>query len=301
MLIDRSHKPWLIFSVVALVASTAVYLAYAALSAGGPRGGSAIGLAFGIVGTLFIWFSAFLGVRKKRPHYRIGRASTWLKGHLWLGALSMPLILFHGGFSFGGPLTRTLMWVFVLVYVTGVLGLLLQQFLPRLMTNALPQETVYEQIDHVREQLLEEIVKLARGVPARRGAVSRPKRMGRVRGRIVESRAAVETREDEPDRGPIRDFVDRHMRRYFAKKRPWRSPLWGHHTRAALFEELARVCDPGLRGVVSDLEAYCAQREQLELQRRMHLWLHGWLLVHVPLAWTMVFLSALHAVMSLYY
>ena len=59
--------------------------------------------------------------------------------------------------------------------------------------------------------------------------------------------------------------------------------------------------DEKYHDLTQDLEALCEQREQLEVQRRMHHWLHGWLLVHVPLSWTMVFLTGVHAVMSLYY
>ena len=63
----------------------------------------------------------------------------------------------------------------------------------------------------------------------------------------------------------------------------------------------ARTADPKLHEIVADLEAHCEQRAQLEAQRRLHHWLHGWLLIHVPLSWTMIFLTAVHAVMSLYY
>jgi len=302
VLLDRSHRPWIAFSAVCLLCSTAAYVWYARTAPSGPSGGSAAGLAFGIAGTAFMLFAALLGVRKKRPHYRWGRASTWLKGHLWLGALSFPLILFHGGFAFGGPLTRVLMWIFIAVFVTGCLGLALQQLLPRFMTKSLPQETVYEQIDHVREQLLAEAVELARGVPAARAGVSRAKSGGRVQGRIVESRAAQEREGEEgPDRSPLLRFLDRDLRPYFAKDGVRGSPLAEPSTRAALFDELRRLTDPRLHGVVKDLEAYCEQREQLDLQRRLHLWLHAWLLVHVPLSWTMVFLTVVHAVMSLSY
>ena len=31
-----------------------------------------------------------------------------MRGHLWLGFLSFPIILLHGGFHFGGSLTRVL-------------------------------------------------------------------------------------------------------------------------------------------------------------------------------------------------
>ena len=53
-----------------------------------------------------------------------------MRGHLWLGLLSFPLILFHAGFPFGGPLTSVLMWLFVFVFASGLLGAALQHFMP---------------------------------------------------------------------------------------------------------------------------------------------------------------------------
>ncbi len=105
MRIDRTHRAWLIASLIILGVATAIYVVYAASSPAGPSGGSAIGLTFGIVGSLCMIFAGLLAARKKVPVWRLGRAQTWMRGHLWLGLLSLPLILFHGGFRFGGPLT----------------------------------------------------------------------------------------------------------------------------------------------------------------------------------------------------
>ena len=303
MILDRGHLRWAVFSGVVLAASAAWYIVYAGGRPGGPSGSTFQGLTFGIVGTLFILFAALLGVRRRRAHWRLGRASTWLKGHLWLGALSLPLILFHGGFRFGGPLTQVLMWLFLFVFLTGVYGLALQQFLPRLMMQNVPQETVYEQIDHVRTQLLEEARQLASGGAG--GSVAKAKRGGVIQGRVVKVRAAAdgggEEGEQGPDRAPLVQFVERYMRKYFERYGPAASELHQPRSRAALFAELCSTLAPELHPVAGDLEALCEQREQLELQRRMHHWLHGWLLIHVPCAWTMVLLTSVHAVMALYY
>ncbi len=43
-------------------------------------------------------FAGLLGARKKVPLWRIGRAKVWMRGHLWLGVLSLPMILYHVGF-----------------------------------------------------------------------------------------------------------------------------------------------------------------------------------------------------------
>jgi hypothetical protein len=39
----------------------------------------------------------------------------------------------------------------------------------------------------------------------------------------------------------------------------------------------------------------------LSLQGRLHLWLHGWLLLHIPLSLALILLGAVHAVMALRY
>jgi len=304
VILDRGHLRWGIFTAAAFVVASVAYALYAADAAGGPSGGSVSGLTFGIIGTVLILLAALLGVRKRRPHYRWGRASTWLKGHLWLGALSFPVILFHGGFEFGGALTQVLMWMFILVFATGILGLGLQQFLPRLMTKNVPQETVYEQIDHVREQLFEEAGQLARGQAKSTAAVAHAKEGGAIQGRVVKGSVATEESDEDTgtdDRAPVVRFVEDYMRPYFQRNGAKGSELYAPHRRSALFDELRLVVKPDLHGVTRDLEALCAQRGQLEAQRRLHHWLHAWLLVHVPLSWGMVFLTAVHAVMALYY
>jgi len=299
MRIDRSHFRWFLFSTGFLVVASVTYALYARGAPGGPTGGSAMGLTFGIAGTAFMLFAALAGVRRKRPHYRVGRAATWLKGHLWLGALSFPLVFFHAGFEFGGPLARVLMWIFILVFLTGLFGLALQQILPRFMTQNLPQEIVYEQIDHVCRELLEEVEQLATGKGRRCLGVGREKSDGSIQGRVVESRTAPAG--NGPDRAPLVRFVDKHVKFYFQPRAMGESPLGDPNGRRALFEELKSDVDPQLHGDVADLLAYCEQRAQLDAQRRLHLWLHGWLLIHVPLSWTMILLTAVHAVMSLYY
>ena len=156
MRIDSTHKKWLIASLIIFVVATAVYVPYAAESPYGPSGASGIGLTFGIVGFAFMVFAGLLGARKRFPVWRVGRAQAWMRGHLWLGVLSLPLILFHGGFRFGGPLTAALMVLLIVVVISGVFGAVLQHYLPTVMTEQVPLETIFEQIDRVRGQLLDE-------------------------------------------------------------------------------------------------------------------------------------------------
>jgi hypothetical protein len=110
-------------------------------------------LAASVLPSCFCWF---LGARKRVPTWRIGRAQVWMRGHLWLGFLALPMILFHGGFHFGGTLTRVLMWLLIITVLSGVFGAVLQHYLPRAMTSDVPLETIYDEIAHVRSLLREE-------------------------------------------------------------------------------------------------------------------------------------------------
>src|SRR3984885_6090439 len=160
MRIDRTHRPWLVGTIVAFLTTVIVYVAYALRTPGGPRGGTAIGLAFGIAGYAVMLFEGLLGARKKVPVWRLGRAQTWMRGHLWLGLLTLPLIIFHAGFAYRGALTAVLMVLLVIVVASGILGAILQHCLPRMITTRVPMETIYKEITHIRPQLREETEQL---------------------------------------------------------------------------------------------------------------------------------------------
>ncbi len=166
MIIDRTHRPWIATSAGVFVAGGDRVCVVCDGVAAGPRGGSAAGLTFGIAGYALMLFAGLLGARKKVPTVRIGRAQTWMRGHLWLGLLSFPLILFHAGFAWRGPLTAILMLLLVMVILSGIAGAALQHFLPRIMTAQVPMETIYEEIPHVRAQLLAEADELVESASA---------------------------------------------------------------------------------------------------------------------------------------
>jgi hypothetical protein len=86
-------------------------------------------------------FAGLLAARKSVRVRRLGSAQFWLKGHLWLGTLCIPFILFHAGFEWGGVLEQLLWYALALVAGSGFFGLAVQQFLPRLLWNQTPLET----------------------------------------------------------------------------------------------------------------------------------------------------------------
>ena len=198
--------------------ATFIYIAYAASSPAGPSGGSAIGLAFGIAGFAFMIFAGLLGARKKVPVWRVGRAQTWMRGHLWLGLLSLPLIFFHAGFQFGGVLTEVLMTLLIIVVASGLVGAALQHYMPRMMTSEIPMETIFEQIDHVREQLIVEADALVHAVcgPAQTESVAFSGAGGGAVAIATAAPAAVM---------PLRDFYTRQLRPFLKHQHLRNQPL----------------------------------------------------------------------------
>lgn len=307
MIVDRTHRAWIAVALAVLGVATAAYVPYHLASLNGPSGGSWPGLAYGVVGYAFMLYAGALGLRARRPTWRLGRAETWLKGHLWLGLLALPLILYHGGFRLGGPLTSVLMGLFGAVVASGVLGVVLQHVLPRALTDRVPLETIFEQIEHVLDQLRAEAdavvgaacdpeqaapVVAGAGAPGTRAAPAvRRARLGRT----------MVVGPPPPEAGILKEFYEREVRPYLHDQAPRGSAL-GHPAKAAVvFAQLRTRMPEALHAVVDDLEAFCEERRQLRLQRRLHLWLHGWLLVHVPLSVGLLLLSAVHAVMALRY
>src|SRR5690348_4922072 len=171
MRIDRTHRAWAIASLAILTVSSIVYVIYALYATQGPRGGSVIGLLFGIIGFGSMIFAALLGARKRVPTWRVGRAKAWMRGHLWLGLLSLPMILFHGGFHFGGALTRVLMWLTIITVVSGVYGAILQNYIPTIMTRDVPLETIFDEVGNVRKALRMEADQAIESVCGRLGLV----------------------------------------------------------------------------------------------------------------------------------
>jgi hypothetical protein len=155
VLIDRTHLGWGLGSAAVLGVATAGY----ALSVAGPgegSGGSASGLIFGIASLAAMVFAGLLAVRKKFPGLRLGSAQFWLRGHIWLGLLSVPLAFYHSSFRFGGTLEKAFMFVFLAVIVSGVYGLAMQQMLPRFLKVRVPLETFPQQIPYLCQKFLEE-------------------------------------------------------------------------------------------------------------------------------------------------
>ena len=301
MVIDSTHRNWLRAALLLLAVASLGYIPYALATPQGPNGGSIVGLIYGIAGFLLMIFAGLLSFRKKVPVWRIGRAQTWMRGHLWLGLVSFPLILFHTGFRFGGALTSILMWLFIVVLVSGLVGAALQHYLPGVMQRELPMETVYEQIEHIREQLRAEAEELisTHDKDSRTAGTAHKDAEQAKGGTAAAVAVGVDRAEEEPQ--PLVGFYTQHVLPFLAGASGRNIPLAEAHRAIALFAHIRLVVKEELRPKVDNLESICDEERQLRRQERMHLALHGWLFLHVPLSFALLALGALHAVIALRY
>jgi hypothetical protein len=322
MTLDHRQTRWAVGSGIGAAASLAAYIAYVLLAPNGARGGSMAGLFFAAMGTAAIIFECLLSLRKKYPASPLGRVKTWLSAHVWLGLLSFLLILEHSGFHWGQGLAALLMWIFAVILVSGIFGVAMQNYIPRRMTELVPRETIYEQIPTVIRGLRMEADERAEFVTAdlglaeeepeftRAGGVKRYFDPAQKKGAAEKLQVFIDKRKASPQI-EIEESARQAMRAHYLQEiRPFlqETPaaasarlLGTRELVAAYFNHLRTIMPVAAHEVLHDLEEISEERRQLLVQRRLHLWMHTWLLVHVPLSFAFLVLTAVHAVLSLRY
>jgi hypothetical protein len=324
MHMNRTQRAWGLASLIIFVASAIGYALYALNTR--PSGGSVVGLFFGIVGFGFMIFAALLGARKRVPVWRLGRAQAWMRGHLWLGLLSLPMILFHGGFHFGGTMTQVLMWMLIVTVFSGLFGAVLQNYLPRIMTTDVPLETIYDEIGNVRKLLRQEADRDVESVcgplglshenteeEQRAGGFTAMRPMAAaagVRGVSATSSSAGGTAVaaapeiillSEEESAPLRRFYVNEMRPFLINPHERRAVLGRPEKAKMAFAGVRTLLPAVAHNTLDDLEDICDEARQLRKQEQLHHWLHYWLLVHIPLSLALILLGGVHAVMALRY
>ena len=452
------HVPWIIFVALATVAACVLYVGnfYPALLPPWLRlprsliqtptehhtvGGTPLGLWFGSISLAIFIFAILLSLRKKIPLWRVGTVQRWLRAHIWLTILTIPLVILHSGFRLGGPMTTFLMVLYAIVMVSGFYGLFLQHIMPRLMKERLPAETVFEQIPHIRSQLALAAEKMrdsfkpppkkpdaaapapsaaktataaAAVMASTKGELStpvaraktatgseptaapvvtpppvdtppkppppvpnaaitpaapKPETIGTptarvqsdppgapvarseippgdkpapsppvVAGIVDPGQAKAETKPASPmpattpspkppapaaakpaappapkpaakpapppdpaSEAVLVEFIERQILPYLQAHRGDRMRLNNPRFSDDTFRFVKLRVAEGYRARVEEIQAWCDERRMLDVQVRLHHWLHGWLFVHVPFSFLLVMLTIWHAVVTLFY
>src|SRR6202048_1392746 len=440
---NRAHVPWAIFVLVATLFASWLYVGNFSpetlpaslrppsmfIQVSSPQrsvGGTPLGLIFGTIALAIFIFAALLGVRKTLVAWRVGTVQRWLRAHIWLTLLTIPLVILHSGFRLGGPMTTLLVVLYVIVMVSGIYGLALQHQMHRIRMERLPAESVYEQIPHIRAQLLAPAQKSRdafnpappkadAGAPAASPAkavtvgstpmastaadlstptaraksvvgstitaetiaapiapktdekippprenpeTKPPETMGTPTARVpegapiptgtepvsgvappaVEPKAvapptpvapptveppprvvmpaappppkpaapatkpvAATATSDAASEAALLDFLDRQILPYLTAKRGGKVRLGNARFSEDTFRFVKLRVTEAYRDRVEEIQAWCDERRMLDLQTKLHHWLHAWLFVHAPISFLLLMLTFWHAFVTLFY
>ena len=454
---NRAHIPWAIFTVAATIFASWLYVGnfnpdllpstlqlperwVQPHSEHHRAGGTPLGLTFGTISLAIFIFAALLGVRKKLVLWRVGTVQRWLRAHIWLTLLTIPLVILHSGFRLGGPMTTLLIVLYTIVMVSGIYGLTLQHQMPRIMMERLPAESVYEQIPHIRAQLYAAAQKMRdsfkpvppkktdagapapsagkavtagstpmtstaaavstptaraktavgstitaeamvapvphppeeKAPPPREGEAKPPETMGTPTARVPEgnlvptgtekvtgiapaeviprsvnpptpvaasapapapaskpapttvaqpvaetvkpkpapvaaaAKPAVKTAvpaapTDAASEASLLDFLDRQILPYLAAKRGDRMLMGKPRFSEDTFRFVKLRVTEDYRERVEEMQGWCDERRMLDLQAKLHHWLHGWLFIHAPISFLLLILTVWHAFVTLFY
>jgi hypothetical protein len=305
MRIDRTHRTWF-WSTLALLTACVLAALRPLLTHRALVGGNALGLTYGTIGLAFMIVAGLLGLRKRFPIWRVGRAQTWMRAHLWLGFASFPIILFHAGFRFGGTLTSVLMWLFAIVFASGLFGAALQHYLPRIETTSVPYETIYEQIGSIRQQLAVEAGKIVDEIcTTLQGELSRvtaeQRATAAVAGTDWNIQVEVALQSDPIRSARLRDLFAGRLEPYLLHPRDTRSEFADPMRSRRFFAEERSALPQPLQQKIDILEEIVDEKRQLDRQVLLHRIMHGWLLLHIPLSYAVLALAFIHVFSALRY
>jgi hypothetical protein len=282
LLIDAKHRTWAIGTAVAAAVCVAIRWRLAESSPTAVTGGTRAGLIFGVLGSLLMLLAGALSAHRRLAAIRwlpmrrwIGQRQTWLRGHIWLGLLSVVVILCHSGWHLGGPLEIALWIALAITILSGVLGLAFQGVVPRMLTNRIGEEAPYEQIPHLCDGMrrqADDLFEQARGATGE---------------------------------GPVKQDLEalaEGVRPFLQSRYDRSSPLADAIRAEALFHRFRQLGGMDAQAdILARLAALCDERRQLGEQERLHGWLHLWLLVHVPITVVLLVLGIVHAVTAVYW
>ena len=97
------------------------------------------------------------------------------------------------------------------------------------------------------------------------------------------------------------EFIERQILPYLKARRGDRMRLNNPRFSDDTFRFVKLRVAEGYRSRVEEIQAWCDERRMLDVQVRLHHWLHGWLFVHVPFSFLLVMLTIWHAVVTLFY
>ena len=264
---------WLWAFIVAVGFFFMMYVSNALLSEINP--GNWWGLTYGTIASLLMVGAALLGIRRRTMNLAakksLGKSQGWLQFHLYGGTLSFLLVLMHSGFHIPTGMMNWWLW-FLSMWVTlsGLIGVLIQKIVPRMLSSALSIEVLYDRIPELVGQIKESAEKL------------------------------VETCTE-----PIKDFYRKNVAA--ALVLPQSRAIYyvditgGIQSRIRQFEYLRRVLSVDEKEKLDKLESMYKIKLEIDAHYTLQKALRWWLYSHVPISLVLLVLIVFHLYAVLYY
>jgi hypothetical protein len=106
---------------------------------------------------------------------------------------------------------------------------------------------------------------------------------------------------EDPSVPVVAAFLDQECLPYLAARRGDRLPLGDARGANGLFRTLKLSVSADWHAQIDELQAWCGDRRQMDLQTKFQHWLHAWLLIHVPVSFALLVLTAWHAWAGLHF
>ncbi len=215
---------------------------------------------------------ASYNIRKKLPFLPLGTSAGWLQFHIYAGLLTVVLFVLHSGLHVpNGVLEVTLALLYVAVAGSGIMGLALSRLLARRLAIH-GEEVIFERIPAMRKHLRERAEEL------------------------------VERSVSETNSTVIADFHVSRLVPFFDGPRNF----WGHlfesdrprHTLLTALGALDRYLSTKEREYGGEIGSLIRGKDDLDHQDALQGTLKYWLFIHIPLTYSLLILSLVHAFLA---
>jgi hypothetical protein len=209
--------------------------------------------------------------RKKLPFIPAFPSAIWLQIHIYAGLLTFVLFLIHIEFRIpNGPFEVTLAILYLLVFFSGVIGLVFSRVVPSLLSHR-GEEVIFERIPIFRERLRRELEELVLAENADTQMVT------------------------------IAEFYAGHLVRFFnGHKNTLRHLTQSTVHRNALLERLdslKRYMNEEEKEVAEVVGDFIVKKDDLDFHYSFQLLLKVWLFMHIPLTYSLLIFALVHGVL----
>ncbi len=260
---------WAAALVGASVLFGAMYVVNALIAEINP--GNWWGLTYGTLSSLLMLGAGLYGARRRMLNRNLGNSKGWVQFHIYGGLLAGLLFLFHTGFRIPHGAFNWILWLLsVWVTVSGVIGVVLQRWIPRVLSSGLSTEAVYERIPELVAQIRERAESLV--------------------GSCTE---------------PVRDFYRTSVAGVLAMPQPrliyYFDVTGGIQARIKQFEFLRRVLSVEEKEMLDGLQDMYRTKLELDAHYSLQTALRWWLFTHVPFSLVLLLMIGLHVWAVWYY